>query len=130
MPLIFPVNNYFNIEDFPDDPDLRVYHSSMRLIDDNMQHVEAFKGTQKMLAPGSMEPEPLPAVMEFALAINGVVWCRIAAYTLAVRKSSIFSWDPIDLELVTLWIGIRTAMDDEKWIDSEEPRQLPPSKES
>jgi hypothetical protein len=97
---------FFNIEEFPDDPDLRVYHSRLRLLDEGYQHLEAYKGV------GLVDPEtPLPAVMEFALDVDGVIWVRISAYTLVVRKNTLFKWTDIDKELIELWIGIKAAMD-------------------
>ena len=114
-----PAAKYFNIEKF-DDPDFRVYHSGLRLLDEGYQHLEAYKGVELVDSHTA-----LPGLMEFALGINGVTWVCLASHTLSVRKSPLFKWDDIDQQLVELWVGIKAALDLDDLMKLEDPRPDP-----
>lgn len=130
MSFLLNDNPYFNIETMEGDSNLRVYHSSLRLLDDGYQHVEAYKGVQR-LRFSDEEPEPLPSVMEFALEIDGVVWVKVTAYSLVVRKNPIFTWNSIDVKLIQLWAGIKSSLDLEDLVKLEDKRPPPdPNKSS
>ncbi len=117
MPMLLPPNEYINIETREDDADLRIYHSKMRLVDD-WAHIEAYKGVIGVDAQTAM-----PSMLEFALGIDGVTWCRVTAHTLLIRKSPIFQWNAIDDKLLDAWMGIVALYDESKVRFQEEPIQ-------
>lgn len=106
MSFLLPENKYYNVEEYKDEPNLRTYHSGLRLLDDGLYVVEGYRGATLL-----DEHTELPAIVEFALNTNGVLWVRLNAYTLSIRKSPMFKWEDIESKLLVLWIGIMEAMD-------------------
>lgn len=97
-------NRYINIEvpDPAEDPNFRIYHSRLRLLDVGLQNMAAYKGATMV-----SEEINLPSIMEFALDIDGVMWVGISAYQLSVRKAPIYRWEDIDEKLLALFIGVK-----------------------
>lgn len=101
-------NKYINIEvpDAANDPDFRIYHSRLRLLDVGLQNMAAYKGATMV-----SEEINLPSIMEFALDIEGVMWVGISAYQLSVRKAPIYKWEDIDKKLLELFVGVKAIVD-------------------
>ncbi len=96
--------NDFFVVNTTEDPDVREYHSRVRLLDDWMTQ-GAMKGA-KFISPG----EPTCAVLDLALDVPGVAGANVKAYLLTVEKSPVFSWDEIEENLMQMFYGIKTAL--------------------
>lgn len=112
MPMLMDDNPYFNVEvPDPKDVDFRVYHSRIRLMDDGCQGMSAYKGVTRIGQDQDGNDIPLPSMMEFALEVEGVVWVAISAYSLSIRKATVYKWDDIDKKVIALFIGIKALID-------------------
>lgn len=116
-------STYFGVEKVPNDDNTRVYHSRLRLLDERWQYQGGFKGIR--LAGMSDDQEvPLASVLAFVLDLDGVTFAEVKAYQLTVKKSPLFSWDEIEVNLLPLWLGIKPALEATEVFEIEAQREM------
>jgi hypothetical protein len=100
-------NQWFGVEE-SGDPDVRVYHSRLRLLDE-FANVQAMANMRQLVNTDGT-PHELPAVVETLLSIKGVATVNVQAYIAVVRKSPLYDWREIDDDVLRLLGGVRLAM--------------------
>lgn len=93
---------FWAIEATPD-PDIRVYYSRIRLLNDDKFSLALLQGAQFTVG---LDLEP---VAEILLNIRGVTAVELRANYFVVRRTPVFSWDEIEDEIINLLRGIKIA---------------------
>lgn len=106
--MILKQNKYYAVETL-DDPDSRMYHSRVRLLDQGLQVVSAYKGCDKY--DFGHGPTELPAVLSTVLEFPGVASATLRAYHVVVNRSPVYDWDEIEKPMLALLEGVSEAVD-------------------
>ena len=106
--MIVRQNKYLAVETL-DDPDTRVYHSRVRLLDEGLQVASANKGCGYL--DFGRGPEHLPAVLASVLEFPGVASATLRAYHVVVAKSPVFDWGEVEKPILSMLEGAQNAVE-------------------
>jgi hypothetical protein len=107
MPMIRE-NMWFGVESVHEHPNVRVYHSKLRLLDEH-----AVQGAMRNTTIGVDTHGNFFEMSGFSLLvldIRGVTAVEVKAYQATVFKSPIVAWSEIEEQLMPLLYGVRQAL--------------------